>query len=359
MADLVIASAPQAFTFGGRELVGRLVSFTGQTKRRSVDHVFPKRDGAVVEDMGRGQRRLAVRLVFVGPSCARDYQQLVSFLSENPRGLLVHPTAGRWNAYTDGPEDETDFARALDEIQARVEFREAVLDATVARDAPDPATAAQAATDQRSKFQKAVATYLAAIAKAEQVVGRGIAEINSVAAQIDNLDAPVDAVLGAIAGVAGAGSRVLGSALLIATKSTLLADTITNYVASARDLFSGTAFFGNPSTTANLLGATEDAALDLVNALIASSPTPAGAAEASGAVEEQLAACYVLDAALKAARPPVVTFVVPRRMDLIQVAMETGDPRTATQRASQILRLNHIHDPARIPAGTSLLVPTR
>jgi prophage DNA circulation protein len=360
MSDPVIASSPQTFTFGARELKGHLTSFRGQSKRRSVDHEYAKRDGADVEDMGRKQRRLSVRLVFTGPTCAKDYADFQKYVDENPKALLVHPIAGKWQAYTDGPDEDVDYGRALDEIQAQCEFKEAQLDASVTRDVPDPATAAQSADAQKSQFQKTVASFMGGLAKAGDFNAQALGQIDAALSQIDTVTAPVDFLRDAIGSSVNASSSFVGKVSLIATKSNLLAQDVGNYLAAASDLFEGEdPAAGSFSATDTLLGAVEASAQGLEDELIAASVTPAGAAEAVADVVGMRAACWAVASALQEARPPTVAYLVPELMNLMTVAMRTGPALTAQVRAVQIMSLNRIPSPHAIKAGTTLQVPSK
>lgn len=360
MADPVIASAPQALNFGGRDLKAYITSYSGASRRRSVDHASLKRDAAVVEDMGAAQRQLGCRLVFLGPNCAKELKDFRDFVRANPFGLLMTPEGDRWNAYTEGPDVEADFNRALDEIQVRCSFKESLTDTTIARDVPDPATAAQAVTAQQSQFKQTVGQFMGAVAKAQTFEGAALAKIDSTLQTLSDLTDPIDAMQEAITSAAGLSQQAVNSILLVAAKGNALDASISNYIDAASDLFDGASPSAAAATAADtLLGVVQQSALDLEATLISASTTPAGAADAVGDVEESLASCFVLALALQAARPPTIVYVVPQLMDVITVAMHTGPATSATTRASQILQLNRIPNPAAIAVGTRLTVPTR
>lgn len=359
MADPAIASSPQKFTFGSRELWGFLTGFSGQDRRRSVDHVLLKHDAAQVEDMAAEQRRLDVRLVFTGATCAADFKSFRDFVKANPFGLLVHPTAGRWQAFCVGPDEEVDYGRALDEVQSRVTFKETSLDAAPPPDVPDAATAAQSADAQKSQFQKAAAAFSGALAKATAFEQSALAQIDAAVSQIDAVNAPVDFVRDAIGGIAGVTSEAIGQVSLIATKSELLVQDVDNFLAQAGDTFGGAdPVAGAASAVDNLMGSIENSAQALEDEMISASATPAGCASAVADVVGMRAACWVVVSALDQARPPTVSYTVPELMDVLTVAMRTGPAATAFARASQILSGNRIPDPARIRVGTELRVPT-
>jgi prophage DNA circulation protein len=352
-------SMVQAFKFGTFELWGSLLAYSGSSKRRSVNHESPKGDGARVEDMGRGQQKLAVRLVFTGINCAKDYQAFKKYLSDNPSDLLIHPIAGRWNAYTDGPEEDVDFARALDEIQVRCEWREDTLDYTIQRDAPDPATAAQAATNKQTELEQTVAEFMCDLAKLQTAEAAALEKIDVALDALALVEAPIDFAQSSIDAAVSAGSQVIGAVATIQAKANVLLDSIEGYVTSVGDLFEGSdPAAGAATAAATLLDTVAVAEQALEDVMIQYSPTAACAAEAVGVAQEALAACYVLDAALQAARPPIVLYTVPELMDVVTLAMRTGNASTALSRVQTILQLNRLSNPAAIAAGTKVYVPS-
>lgn len=357
MAD----AAPQAFTFGALSMNGHLLKFTGQTKRRAVVQQFPKRPGGRVEDMERGPRRLEVELVFTGPDCAADYQRFEAAVHADPRGRLVHPIAGTWYAFCEGPVSDVDFSRALDEIRARVGWVEDELDdaLTAPPETTDPATAAQNATASVSMADRFVGDYLGAVAKAGDLTAAAQAKVDAALAILEAVTSPVETMRSAIAGAVGTASSVYGAVSLIATKWTVFEQDLQDYIDSASDLFDGEdAAPGALDVSTAKLGAVEGAALALEVELLEASPTPAGAADAVGGVEEALASCYLVDAALKASRPPTILYTVPELTDLVSLAQRRYQ-RDALARAAEIMGMNRIPQPAAIPAGTRLRIPER
>lgn len=361
MADPIIAAAPQGFAFGPLELKGRLLSWSGGRSRRGVSHVFLKRTGGRVEDMARDQRRLEVRLVFLGESCARDYANFERAVDENPYGLLVHPTAGRWQAFCEGPQESVDFSRASDGIEVRVSFVENELDAAADLEVPDVATAAQNTSAQQTAFQKTVARYLGTFAKLSDARRTVVAAVNGAVAVIDTVTAPVDFMRDTISAVVGVQSNIYGKISAIATKSNLLAQDVTNYIDATGDIFDGTedADAGAARAATTLLGVVEVSAEQLVDEMIAGAASAASAADAVGAVDEALSACHVLNEAIERARPPVILYVVPELIDLVLLCRRRYGATDALARANDIRQLNKIPNPAAIPPGTALLIPSR
>jgi len=358
-------NAPQGFTFGTLQLYGTLVGFNGGNKRLSVDHRFLKRTGARVEDFARDQRRLTVRLAFIGPNCAAQYNQFESAVDENPRGLLVHPFAGRWFAFCEGPDYSVDFNQTLNAIYCNVMFKEDQLDAAVtAPDTPDVATAAQNVTGAQSQYQQTVAAFMGTIARAQVAVGSAQAQVDSLTDQLATVTAPVDFMRSSLAALTGVTSQVYGAISGIAVASDLLAQDITAFGSFAQSLFAGSDFasgFSDPVQTQ--LGIVQTSGQALEDNMTAATPTPAACADAVQDTETAVASCIVLADALQLALPPVIGYTVPKKINLLALAQllifQRGLDRKADEYANAILANNRIPNPANIPAGTVLLIPSQ
>lgn len=360
MAEPQRAAAPQAFTFGSLQLMGFLEKFTGNSKRRFVVHEFPKRPGARVEDMERGPRRMEAAIVFTGDHCAADYARFDAAVHENPRRLLTHPIAGQWLAFCEGPTEDVDFSHATDQIRVRVAWTETELDAvvTAGEETTDVATAQQEATATLSGADQTLARYAGELAKASTAIAAARNAVDGALAQVGLVTSSLDLLHQTIASVSAIPGTVLAVVASLAKKFTALSGHVQNYVDAAADLYDGTESTATATTTATQLGTVEAAALDLEADLMASSPTPAGAADAVGAIEETLASCYVLDAALRAARPPTILYTVPELIGLVELVQRRYQ-KDAIARAVEIQAMNHILNPAAIPAGTRLWIPSR
>jgi prophage DNA circulation protein len=359
MADKKYPAAPQEFSFNGRRLLGFTLSFTSLVPRRSVTHEFLKRRGGRVEDMERGPRKLEVQLVFTGDNAANDCTGFEAEIDARPTALLVHPQAGKFQAFCTGDSTSVTFATATNAVMCKVSFTESELDAQLPRETPDVATAAQQASTLVTTLQTGVAQYMAVLAKGQIFQTQALNAIEAVATTIEFAPNPIDSMLATISTAAGTVSTILAPMQAIAASAGALVSTATAYISAATDVFDGTDVQAGQSTAiATLLGNTTVAAEALTDALIAASITPAGAAEVVGINEETLAACLLLSDAVAAARPPVIPFIVPEIIDVITLAQRRYG-KDAAARASEILSLNKIHNPAAIPAGTQLLIPSR
>ncbi len=360
MADPTYAATPQTFTFGGRKLSGLLETFSGRNPRRYALHEFLKRPGARVEDMERGPRRFDARLTFIGDDCAKQYADFVKFIEENPYGLLVHPVAGKFNAFCEGPTEDVNLGRAVNEVSVRCAWVESNVGADdPPQDVPQAPAAAQLATNKLSAFEQATAKYMGAIAQGYLKLAEATAAVQDALANVALVTAPIALVRAAVSTAVGATSAAVGAIVSIQTQAELLSQDVTDFVLSASDIFDGEDGLAGADAPDLLLGAVVDQAAATEAAMIAAALSPAGAADAVGATEELVASCYVLRAALAQARPPVINYTVQRTVDVVSLCVQLYPTASATAQASIILGLNRIKNPAAIPPGTVLRVPSR
>jgi prophage DNA circulation protein len=368
MADPNYAAIPQAFSFAGKKFSGRLESFSSQNQRRLALHEFLKRAGARAEDMERSPRKLDVRLLFIGDDCAKQYKDFVEFTEKNPTGLLVHPIAGKFNAFCTGPAEDVALGRAVNEIQVRVSFVESNIDAPkAARDIPSAPAAAQQVTAQQSKFEQATAAYMGAMSQAQAAKNNiqglkdsAVAKIQAAIADIPSVADPIKEVRAAISTTVGTTSAAIGAVVAIQTQAELLSQDVDNFVDSSSDIFDGEDTpDGSSDNLDNLLGSVVARGQIVNDTYLAASASPAAAADALGATEELVASCYVLREALRQERPPTRLYTVPRTADVVSICVDLYPGGDALAQASIIMSYNRIPNPARVPKGTVLKVPTR
>jgi hypothetical protein len=330
-------------------------------------HQFLKRRGAHVEDMDGGPRMFEVILQFITDdlsTAAQKYDDFDTRVSADPYGLLIHPTAGRWQAFCTGPNHNVSFARALNQIEIRVSFIETDGATPPAPDVPAPSSAAQNVTNQISAFQVAVAQFMGAVAKGQVFVESTQAAIDKALENIDTLGAaletPLELMQSTIATGFGVTSDLIRRVNSVVSKSNIFAETCQDYVTLA---LSNTLFTGPTAAPValdgvdTLLGNVAATGRDLEDALDALAITPAGAADAFGGVEDTVASCIVLSDALAASRPPVIAYRVPAVIDLLTLC-QLRYKKNAAARAQDILSLNRISNPAAIPSGTVLRIPS-
>lgn len=364
MADPNYPNIPQKFTFDGESLTGVLVGWTGSNPRKRAEHNYPKRAASRQEDMNLGSRSLRVRLEFIGKDCAKQYRDFQDKIEKTPIGLLRHPIKGQFYAFCEGPEEDVDFSRAVNEIKVTVAWFETLqaLPLILAPDNLDVASSAQAATAQLSALDQAIATFMGAVMIANTFVADAIADVQDTIDKLDSVDSAIVSMqssISRISATAAVAKSVIDKTVVIAAKSLDFASALENFVeaATSTDIFDGNDTpAGAATNTATLLGVCVQAATDLFDHLLASSPSPAGAAEAIGVLEESLAACYVVAQALEAEKPPLIDFVVPSLMGVVAIALLRYPGDNAVSRALEIMSLNRIQKPAAIPPGTILKI---
>jgi prophage DNA circulation protein len=60
----------------------------------TVEHAYPYKDGADIEDLGQGPRRISVDALFFGPDYENRLQAFIKELKKGSSGELVHPVFG-------------------------------------------------------------------------------------------------------------------------------------------------------------------------------------------------------------------------------------------------------------------------
>jgi prophage DNA circulation protein len=369
MADPQFPAVPQAFTFRAgqqtQNLVGVITSFNGSAGRRSATHVFPKRDGGIEEDMGAEQLELSTRLQFTGPDCAARYKRFAAAVAKNPIGLLVHPIAGRWQAFCKGPRHQVDLGRAVTQIEVTVDWKQTELPSATPTDTPDVATGAQNVTGQLQQWEQTIAGYMAYVALAQGLPPVNQIAITAVLSTVDAITAPIDAMQAVVDANLGARQTVINAINAIVTKAATLANDVAGYVNTCTDLFEGDQAAASSLAIASQLGTLQADTEDLEQQLLAAAPSAAAAADAFADTEVLLELCLTLSDAVQASQPPIVKYVVTVQSNLIVLAqriikqLELGS--TAEALALSILALNagKIPNPAAIAAGTELQVPTQ
>ena len=353
-------NSPQAFNFQAQDLSGYVTAWSGKANREFAQHRFPKRAGARIEDMERAPRWIEARMIWTGKDCASKYEEFKQAVDQDPYGLLIHPLGERYNAFCQGPNEAVDFVRSIDEIQVTVAWIETELDQAVAADTPDVATAVQNASGALVKAETTTATQTSKWAKALTSAKRALAKIDGAIAQAEAGLLTVDQAALALGQISGILSSTLGLIDQVQVRWDVLKNAANNFINASSDLFSGSDVApGGSTSTDTLMGQVTAAAQAAQDTLIAVSPTPAGAADACGDIDELVAACLVVVDALKKARPPVVLWTNPTLSDVLSIAVRKYPKNNPQARAQDIMALNRIPNPAAVPAGMRLLVPSR
>lgn len=353
---MAIVAAPQGFSFQQTDLFGRLESWNGRNARSFVVHRFLYRRGGIVEDFDQEPVKITVQLVFIGPDCASQYQKFKAQVADNPYGLLVHPIAGRFWAFCEGPNESENFSQATNRIAVQVGWTESQLDATVPVDVPDVGTQAQNVSALSAAMQLATATYMGIVAKANAVKGAVMTAVDLTVAGLNAVQDPIATMKSAVNSGIGVSSMIAGAMIAVAQSGEAFAGSIESYLGQATDIYNGSDTpAGNANATTNLLAAVMTATTTHEAVLVQYSPTPAGCSDAYAASEQAAAGCILLGQALAAEHPLLVRYLVTQTINVVLLAQQLYGIN-AGARAVEIMGLNKIATPGAIPAGTILQV---
>ena len=101
------------------------VSTSDTLSRALVEHSYPYREGAEVEDMGANATRISLRAVFFGPDYERGMLAFLEAIAATGAGELSHPIYGRRRVQVASCRDTFD-AESPDSVQFEVEFVESL-----------------------------------------------------------------------------------------------------------------------------------------------------------------------------------------------------------------------------------------
>jgi prophage DNA circulation protein len=106
-----------------RGLVFDVKNTKDSAKRGIVEHSYPFRDGAELEDSGRAARRITLTAIFWGPEYESALQAFIEVLDEGGEGELIHPVFGALPVMVEGYEIPHD-AEQPDYVEVSVNFVE-------------------------------------------------------------------------------------------------------------------------------------------------------------------------------------------------------------------------------------------
>jgi len=108
-----------------RGLTFDIVSVEDVLDRATAEHTYPYVDGADLEDMGAGPRRIAVEAVFWGDDYESQLQDFLDTLSDSGDGELIHPVFGYIEHAQFKRYSIRHQADDVDHATVRLEFEEA------------------------------------------------------------------------------------------------------------------------------------------------------------------------------------------------------------------------------------------
>src|SRR5262249_798712 len=85
----------------------KLTQFSDTRKPVLAKHRLLKRDGALIEPMGRDAHEVKMNVVYVGDSFINDFKAFVAAVCADPTGLLVQPAFGQMQVACQGFDQAT------------------------------------------------------------------------------------------------------------------------------------------------------------------------------------------------------------------------------------------------------------
>lgn len=158
-------------------------------ERHAVEHSRPFVDGAEMEDLGRGARRIRMKAIFFGDDYEDRLEKFLKALDEPGPGDLVHPVFGPLKAQVSTPHVHHE-AENVDQAEVEVTFTESALSRPIFADA----TAGQKAAGiggktagARSAAAEVLASVVARCADANAMARSGLRAIAEMKGQAGGL----------------------------------------------------------------------------------------------------------------------------------------------------------------------------
>jgi len=158
-------------------------------ERHGVEHTRPFVDGAAMEDLGRGARRLRIKAIFFGDDYEDRMEAFLKVLEQPGKGDLVHPVFGPLKAQllTLHIHHESDNVDAAD---VEMTFAESALDSPLFAGSKPGQKAAAISTQSsavRTAAAEALAKAVAACKNATAMSRAGLASIAELKANVDSV----------------------------------------------------------------------------------------------------------------------------------------------------------------------------
>lgn len=106
-----------------RNVKFNIISCDDSLQRRIVEHEYPYRNGAELEDLGRKARPGKYVVVFFGEESLAELNVFMKVCDAGKTGKFVHPTLGAWQAKVINVELRQ-ASSARDQIEVNLEIRE-------------------------------------------------------------------------------------------------------------------------------------------------------------------------------------------------------------------------------------------
>lgn len=301
---------------GGAAIVlhRNVTSGTHTLKPRLAIHEYLKRDGAEVEWMGNSPNRYTYSLVFVGSDWRAQYVAVAARLQTQPKGILVDPVFGRVKVACEGIDGASwDVGQATNAITVPIAFTS---------DEVDP-----------QSFQ------------AEQTASVNV-KASDITDAIDDFETQVAALRNT--GFQPSAATVTSLALVSSTGAA--------YAEAASDASNDNIADPSLDTKLSAVEASTSATITMLEAEGTDLPNAELFPVVNGC-EQVYARCLELSDAVSAARPVVISYTVPGDTGIIALCARLYGSQ-ADDQIEQVLVLNRIPNPALIPGGTVLRLPS-
>lgn len=287
--------------FGGTDFSRYVTSWEDTRDRSGPVHEYIKRDGGEAEDMGRHPHRVIVHLAYVGPGWQDQFLALQSEIDNGPIQTLTHPIYGPMMAHAKSSVGRMDIENAPNFYDVTITFLESQVDTNL------PLT-----TDVSAQGPAAL----------QQAVSTALTNFASLSAKFASASSAVTA--------AGSAATAYASAAVTSAVNQSPDPTIPQMLATAQQAVA--------------------AAMSAVAADPAASP---------GVVDPALAAGEVLydaigqvDDSVRALRPTLYRYTLPRRMHVTNLMRQFYGPAEGPQREAEFLANNpKLRDPGFIREG--------
>lgn len=325
-----------------------VVSHSVDGGRRLAVHELPQRDDALVEDMGRRQRRFQVEMLGIGPDYFYWRDELREALEEAGPGTLVHPWLGEIRCCVESfTISETTSEGG--QFRVRVTFLEATSDLRVVTEVDYAGQARAAAAEVEAALPEVFASMVVGedlgtplarlVGEIEAVVrcvegeqaavAECLAKVTALAGQLQTLAAsPAQAAATVISAIQGAASLLSADGTGMATGAMARAasgigDTWPDPAAGRLDV--STPWLPDPASTAQLAAAQDQRAVLILTRAAFAAAIVTVALEVDFAVaDDALAAAKHVDALIEGA---VAEVTVPCAMRLALTALRDASER--------------------------------
>lgn len=316
------------FKFNELSLQGALLSWNDSFGTRYGKFEYLKVDGAAHEPIGARAGTFSFKCIYTGSESSANYRKLVNTLRQQPRGKLYHPILGQIDAVYIDLKASVDPPQTIDFIEFSLDFEEDQIDQLFSSDS------------QRAQGPDFYAG---------QITAYEVSLDNSMG-QIFPADVVYDT-----ANPAFTASAVFNQIIFIARGAQETFVSLVNKF-SAAALLSALDLIPNPQLKP-LLGNIQTSLQEFEAKLRATGRTDAELYPAFTNARQMYSNCIALYNSLLAQKPPIVNYVVPGPLSLVQLCVKIYGADASTN-LPFLQKLNpFLKSASLIATGTKLLIP--